>query len=431
MPSTDGAAVRQTSAAVRQTSAAVRQTSAAVRQANAAACLMTLRDATGPLTVTKVGQLTGLSRPTVEAVLADLGELGAAGPVLLHDSPVRGPGRPARAFRFVGENALVLGIDTGPHTLTIIAADPSGRVLAESTRSLPGRLSRRQRIDALVGGVRLLLQSHDLADRPIKAAQLAVPGILDDHDRIRQSLVVPEWVDVDLRGILERRWDCPVGLENDIKLGALAEHHGGAGQGAQIMAYLQIGHRVSLALVFAGAIHQGSHRLAGELGTLRGMRWTTSSRRGQLTWQTGRTARSVFTRASAGHAEAAAEIDSFCAEIAPKIATIVLTIDPDLVVVGGGLSRSGAAFLDPLSRHVHQLLTTDQRPPLAASDLGSRGPVIGALGAAFTRFADHIAVIRGTTPPWPALVRTAADVGRITPPGQSRQARQTRRKKAS
>src|SRR5699024_12329480 len=71
------------------------------------------------------------------------------------------------------------------------------------------------------------------------------------------------------------------------------------------------------------------------------MRWTDSSVRGRLTWSTGDDAQELLERAAAGDAGAIQEIEEFCAQIAPRLATVLLTVDPERVVVGGGLSRAG------------------------------------------------------------------------------------------
>lgn len=83
----------------------------AERSANQVACLRFLADADEARTVGAISEGTGLSRPTVHAVLDDLLETGlveAASPA------TAGPGRPARAFRFARETGLVAGVDLGP-----------------------------------------------------------------------------------------------------------------------------------------------------------------------------------------------------------------------------------------------------------------------------------------------------------------------------
>ena len=196
--------------------------------------------------------------------------------------------------------------------------------------------------------------------RAPSAVGVAVPGILDPAGHVSRSLAAPALEGVDLAGALAERLGCPVEVDNDIKLAALAEHH--LGPAADSIVLLQLGHRVSVAVIVGGAILQGAHRLAGELGSQRGMRWTDSSVRGRLTWSTGDDAQELLERAAAGDPGAVQEVEEFCAQIAPRLATVLLTVDPERVVVGGGLSRAGETLLAPLRRAVGRLLMTEHAP---------------------------------------------------------------------
>ncbi|SDR82016.1 ROK family transcriptional regulator [Microlunatus soli] len=459
---------------------------AAVRQANARDCLLSLRDTGVPMTVGELALHTGLSRPTVDAVLAELVAHGTVQPSTR--SEANAPGRPARRFVFEPAATLVAGVDVGARSIRCTISDAAGTVLARSVvPSAPEECP--DRIDAIVRTVRNAVartqeqlaaddvdDDHAHRDRPeqadegdraddrergehgddpygarhvgpagrhagpvdqdrheagdtggtgdddiaagdghdtsaeesperlvpqLAAVGLAVPGVLDHQDRITQSLTVPEWVGIDLKGQLAERLGCAVSIENDIKLAALAEHH--FGDNIESLIYVQIGNRISVSVVIDGKILQGSHRLAGELGTQRGMRWTETSQRGELRWSTGDQAEEVFRRAAAGNHDAQSEISLFCAEIAPKIAPLLLAIDPERLIIGGGLSRAGEALLDPLRRHINHLLTGDDKPELSLAQLTSDGVVIGALGHTFEQSSTDIFGIAGVPAPWTRL----------------------------
>src|SRR5689334_18447884 len=98
-----------------------------VRGANQVACLRFLADADDAQTVGVISAGTGLSRPTVHAVLDDLVAAGLVEPT---EPSTAGPGRPARAFRFAREAGLVAGVDLGPRGVRAIICDLSGRRVA-------------------------------------------------------------------------------------------------------------------------------------------------------------------------------------------------------------------------------------------------------------------------------------------------------------
>src|SRR5699024_9970495 len=311
-------------------------TPSAMRRANARDCTVVLREAERALTLAEIAAGTGLSRPTVAAVLE---ELQATGTVVPAPAAASGrPGRPARPFRFA------------PSASTAAALAPH--------------------VQALRG-----------TGRAPSAVGVAVPGILDPAGHVSRSLAAPALEGVDLADALAQRLGCPVEVDNDIKLAALAEHH--LGPAADSIVLIQLGHRVSVAVIVGGAILQGAHRLAGELGSQRGMRWTDSSVRGRLTWSTGDDAQELLERAAAGDPGAVQEVEEFCAQIAPRLATVLLTVDPERVVVGGGLSRAGETLLAPLRRAVGRLLMTEPAPEVVPARLTTDGALVGALGLGF------------------------------------------------
>lgn len=378
----------------------------AVRQANARGCLLALRAAGSPRTLADLAEQTGLSRPTVDAVL---GELTAAGSVRPVDAaPSASPGRPARRFTFDPTCAAVAAIDIGERSVQCLLADAAGTALSRERIDL-GDVGPGQRLRAIEQVVRTCSEGRALP----AAVGLAVPGILSAQGPLAQSLAVADLVGVDVAAELTARLGCEVAVENDIKLAAYAEHH--LSPTPTDIAFVQIGHRISVALILDGQILQGRHRLAGELGTQRGMRWTRSSQRGRLRWSTGEDARALVEAAASGEQAAIAEIDEFCAQIAPRIASLVLTVDPEQVVIGGGLSRAGDTLLEPLRRHVHHLLTSPGKPELVRARLTTDGALIGALGLAFEHGSRRLTGVPGVPPPWqrfpvgPALPEAGAD----------------------
>lgn len=357
----------------------------AIRHSNARDCLVVLREAAGPLSVGDLAASTGLSRPTVEAVLQDLSAAGTVSPA---PSAVSGTaGRPARRFLLDPAVATVAALDVGARSVRCLVADAAGRILTRT----------RVPVDA-DDPLRSLERAVQEAGATPRALGVAVPGILDSDGRVVQSLAAPALVGLDLAGELEQRLGCPVVVENDIKLAALAERH--LGQAADSIVFVQLGHRVSVAVIVGGTILQGAHRLAGELGSQRGMRWTRSSVRGRLTWSTGDDAQALLERAADGDAAAQQEIEEFCAEIAPRLATVLLTVDPELVVVGGGLSRAGETLLDPLRRALRRLLMTEHAPAVVPARLSSGGALIGALGLAFERGSEKVVGVPDVPAPW-------------------------------
>lgn len=409
----------------------------AERAANQVACLRFLADADAARTVGVISEGTGLSRPTVHAVLDDLLD---ARLVEATSPATAGPGRPARAFRFAREAGLVAGVDLGPRGARAIICDLSGRrvgyaevpadgaadltliqralAAAAGAAARDGRAAREagaasSALDgAAAGAARYPLDaplgSHaDSYPSPgpldlglLRAVGVGLPGVVEGDGRLRASLAIPGLVGLPVGELLEKELGVPVVVDNDIKLAALAEQRGGAGRGYSDVVYLQIGRRLSVSIVLNGVIRQGRHRLAGELGAQRGMRWTRNAQRGQLVWSARPTGAEVLTAAAAGDPDAQAELQDFCTQIAPRIATVLLVVDPEVVVVRGGRAQDSGVLLRPLAAAVENELVSPERPPFVASALGQEAVVLGAVGNAFDRLTTGIYGIQDVPSPW-------------------------------
>ncbi|MEU8227762.1 ROK family protein [Kribbella sp. NPDC048915] len=376
----------------------------AERAANQVACLRFLAEADVASTVGMISSGTGLSRPTVHAVLDDLSDAGLVEPT---SATIAGPGRPARAFRFVREAGLVAGLDLGPRGARAIVCDLSGRrlgyaELAPNGRARSGRVggagSGRDGLGLIRRALEVAAGSLDLGR--LRAVGVGLPGVVEADGQLRASLAMPDLVGLPVAELLAKDLDRPVVVDNDIKLAALAEQRGGAGRGHSDVVYLQIGHRLSVSIVLNGVIRQGRHRLAGELGAQRGMRWTRNAQRGQLVWSSRPTSAEVLSAAAAGDADAQAELEDFCAQIAGRIATVLLVVDPEVVVVRGGTAEGSAALLRPLAAAVEKELIFPERPPFVASALGREAVVLGAVGNAFDRYSSTIYGVQDYPSPW-------------------------------
>ncbi|MEV5583745.1 ROK family transcriptional regulator [Streptomyces parvus] len=345
---------------------------ALLRRLNSDAVLRAIRGR-DPMTLSGIAKAASLSRQTVDLVLDELQQQGWVEGV----APGRGMGRPARRYRFRAEAGHVLGIDVGSNSTRLILADLNGepvgtRLVAEDPDTLGDRLGDIHRSAA-----------RFVADHPdahVRALCLGVPGIVDAQGLVRHCDLLPEWNGLDLAARAAEWFGCPAVADNDANLAAVAEHWLGAAKDSTDFIHLLIGQRTGAALMLDGRLHRGRAGAAGEIAGLAVLGWDGADRdalRG------GADVAQVFTDAANGDPAALERVDHFARTYALGTAAMVLTVNPDLVVVGGGISRAGETLTDPLRRHLEGLCIDP--PHVRVSQVGVEAVAMGALRVALDR----------------------------------------------
>ncbi|MFE2729341.1 ROK family protein [Kitasatospora sp. NPDC059327] len=350
---------------------------ALLRRLNTEAVLRVLRNA-GPMTLTNIGREASLSRQTVDVVITDLTEGGWIEEV----APGKGIGRPARRYRFRAEAGHVLGVDVGTGTLHQVITDLDGNVVTSRQASLGKRADDVTLLEAAEASARDLVGSRP--DIRLRGLCLGVPGIVDTAGRITLSVPFPQWNGLDLAAAAGSWFDCPAHVENDANLATLAEHWLGAARGVDDFIEIIVGHRTGSGMMLGGRLHRGRGGAAGEIGALAVLGWESTAMNDIREADAPR----IFADARSGDADAAGRVDRFARTLAQGAAAMVLTVNPDLVVIGGGLSLAGDALLEPLRGHLDQLCL--DAPGLEISALGTEAVALGAARLALDRLNEEL-----------------------------------------
>ncbi len=350
-----------------------------LRRLNAVMTIHALR--TQPsCTISDLARLTGLSRPAVEDVVNDLVDQGWAE---LIGTRAAAMGRPARRYRFRAAARHVLGLDIGAHKIRGVLADLDGTVQAQATVSVQPDLSATRRLSRAGEVMARCLREVDMAPEELSAVAAATTGLVDDRGVVTLATGIADWAGVDVAEWLRGRVPCPVFVENDTKLAAVAEQWRGAARGVEDIVYVLAGLRTAASLIIGGQLHRGTSGSAGEIGLLSETRWGLAQ--DHLTrWSESRTgggatdpARAAFDAARLDDPAARAAVRRYSRDLAVGVAMLVLALDPELVVIGGGYSAAGDALLEPLRRELEKRCL--RAPNLVRSELGGEAPVYGAI----------------------------------------------------
>ncbi|MEU4325563.1 ROK family transcriptional regulator [Nonomuraea dietziae] len=357
-----------------------------LRRLNALAVVSALR-AAGPLPLTQLAEHAELARATVKEVVADLVEQGW---VLELDPSAGAKGRPARRYRFHAEAGRVLGLDIGAHKVLAAVADLDGRVLHIAREPVMPDDSRHERLAAVDRAVASCLAGSGTAAAGVWAAVAGSTGYVDLEGHVVLSRAIHDWSGVPLAEHLGRRLPCTVLVENDSRLAALAECRKGAARGVSNMVYLHIGRRAGAAIVLDGVPLRGSTGAAGEIGVhpLFNLGHTSELLSAIPSVKPGTppeaVAGAVFEAARRGDPEARGAVLRYVKVLGLATAALTLAVDPEVVVLGGGFSRSADVLLPPLRAELDTMCL--RTPDLRASTLGEECVAAGAVCYA----VDHL-----------------------------------------
>lgn len=241
--------------------------SSLLRRINAAVTLRSLRDGQA-VTLTQLVGETGLSRPTVEGVIEGLVESGLVAEVEQAQENGRQRGRPARWFRFRAEAGHTLGIEIGVHAIRVVLADLTGRQVESHARPVDETLEAEERLGAVRGAVAEVLRKAGVSRDSLWAVGVGSPGIVDRDGSVRLGTAMPGWTGLDLGARLRRSFRCPVLIENDANLAAIAEHWQGVAVGMGDVVFVLAGLSPGAGSLINGRLHRGFGGAAGEIGAL-------------------------------------------------------------------------------------------------------------------------------------------------------------------
>ncbi|MFG2042485.1 ROK family protein [Dactylosporangium sp. NPDC048998] len=334
-----------------------------------------------PSTVTELSGRTGLSRPSTDVMVQALVADGWATVVEPTGSSI--VGRPARRYQFRADAGHVLGVDVGGHKILAVLADLDGTVLHSTRRPVTSDADPATRLSAMDATIAECLAGAGMTSADLWAVTVGVTGPVDATGRTTLFTPLPGWTSVNPAEHLGTMFSCPILVENDCKLAAVAERWHGVAQDSDDIVYLLAGMRTGAGLIIDGTLRRGYGGAAGEIGALRAVRWLDAPTHLQncpdLPDSVGPddAAAWVFAAARDGNRAARTAVRRYTRDLAIGAAALVLALDPHVVVVGGGYSRSADVLLEPLRRELERLCL--RVPEIRASTLGDESVALGAL----------------------------------------------------
>ena len=235
----------------------------------------------------------------------------------------------------------------------------------------------------IAAAIRGNMNAKELTEKDVCGVGIGVPGAVNAEGVVNRCVNLG-WGVVDVRGDLSKLCGLPVRVGNDANIAALGEAWMGAGQGFQSIVMVTLGTGVGGGIVIDGKILNGRDGAAGEIGHIRvnaketvpcncgnrgcleqyasatGIVRVAKNRLAQSKRETSLrkfdplTAKDVFDEAKAGDAFAGDVVKEVCTLLGHAIATVCNVVNPEAVLLGGGVSKAGLILLGALEEGFHQ-----------------------------------------------------------------------------
>ena len=302
-----------------------------------------------------------------------------------------------------------IGIDLGGTNIAVGVVDDRHRIVAEASLPTGAHRPAEQVVADMCRAVELALDKAGLTPADCASIGVGAPGTCDPERGVVVRAYNLNWFDVPVCAMLTAHFGLPARLSNDANCAALAETVAGAAVGCRNMVLITLGTGVGGGIIVDGRIVSGLGGAGGEPGhsllVLDGEP-CTCGRRG--CWEVyasatalirqGReaaaahptsllnrypelTGRDVFDAADAGDEAAQAVLERYYVYVAAGITDLVNILSPEMVLIGGGISRQGERLLRPIRRYVAaNCFGGESRPQpiIQAAQLGNEAGIIGA-----------------------------------------------------
>ena len=303
--------------------------------------------------------------------------------------------------------SIFFGVDIGGTSVKTALVSGDGEVLAkEPFETFPDR-GYRDLCVRLKKSLEGAVSAAGIDIKQVSAIGVGVPAFIDIEQGVVVEAVNLGWYDVPFQEALQEIAGLPVVLENDANVAALGETWIGGGRGAKTALCVTVGTGVGGGIVIDGKLHRGVNGMAGEIGHLvlmkdggpqcncgnRGCLETLASatsivREAKERQQQGQLppdanifgAEDVFKLAQMGH-EAAQQVIGTAADwLGYGLALSAVTLNPDRIVIGGGVSTAGEQLLGPVREAFarYALTRTVEAAVVLPAQLGNDAGVIGA-----------------------------------------------------
>lgn len=358
----------------------------------------------------ELSRILSVSKMTTSTIVGDLIQRGL---LVETDSSVSGTsvgGRPPVLLTLDTSQNFIIGVDIGTTTVSLVVGNLKGQILEQQRTPTKRDRTVDSILDQVEGLVRSVIESASVPITSVLGVGVSVAGLVDKKRGYVRFSPDFNWRDVEFRTLLQDRLRIPVVIDNCTRAAALGEMWYGAAIKAKTFFYVNVGYGIGSAVVVDGRayehdsefghIHITSSPLQCECGKMGCLEAVSSGRAIEQFANEGKngdsehdwiTAKELSMAAGKGDPEAKAIFDKAGKYLGRAISTVANLLSPELVIVGGGISRSGELIMEPLEREftVHTMEAIIETTTICRSKLGVDASVVGAMALALDTLVFH------------------------------------------
>ncbi|MBN1351547.1 ROK family protein [candidate division KSB1 bacterium] len=302
-----------------------------------------------------------------------------------------------------------IGLDLGGTNLKYALGNKHGEVLVKLTRPSQASESLEKILHNMFAAVEKLLEIAKLEKFNVISIGVGSPGSIDfENGRVIGEVPnLKGWTDVPIREILQERFRLPVWTDNDANMVAIAEARVGAGKGFRNLVFITVGTGIGGGIIIDGKLYRGASFNAAEIGhtsiIMHGKRCKCGNI-GCLEMYASAPAivklymeklnqenvdfdediistELIFERVKERDVIATETLDEACEALGAGLANVVNLINPEAIIIGGGVSEAGESFLGRVRKVVFDRALPAALPGLRIikAELGNDAGIVGAI----------------------------------------------------
>lgn len=357
----------------------------------------------GPINKAEIARKAGLSIPTVMKITDEFEKHNLIRNIGKGEST---GGKRPDLLEFIYDAYYIVGVDIGRHSVKIIMMDMASNIaMQKSYPTLDKDVENPELfLDKIANYIDYIIQESGIERKLIMGIGISVPGILDYNKGKILFSVDLQWNDVEIKEVFEKKFSCWIIVENSYKALAMGEYTYGVSQGTENSFYIHLGYRIGAAIIENGKILYGKNGGSGEFGHMimesegpicdcgnRGCLEAVASGNAIAKKLGVSEAKLVFDAARQGDTVSKKMILEAVEYWGIAISSIVNLLDPEMIVLAGGLTKSKDLFLNPLMEVIqnYEMKYAGQNLKVKFSELGDYGTAIGVAAMFMDAFIEN------------------------------------------